>query len=191
MFDRTTTHQPAAYRAHDGTTRRTRRTGSIVACLIVLGVSALVLGSAGIASAAQPIRFVFPQPTFTSDCGTFPILIELEGSEKRTVFLDANGNVTRVLFTYPLGRVTVTNLDSETGKSISVSLSGPLHIDVTPDGNVYRLVGAWLFDFNPETGEAGWFLAKGQLSETEDSSGVVTDRSWHGHVEDVCAMLAE
>lgn len=159
--------------------------------IALVALIVLAFGSVGFASAAKPLRFVFPQPTFTSDCGTFPILIELEGNEKRTVFLDANGNVTRVLSTYPLSRVTVTNLDSETGKSISVSLSGPLHIDVTPEGNAYRLVGAWLLDFNPETGEAGWFLAKGNLSETEDSSGVLTDSSWHGHVEDVCAMLVE
>lgn len=159
--------------------------------IALVALSVLAFGSVGFASAAKPLRFVFPQPTFTSDCGTFPILIELEGNEKRTVFLDADGNVTRVLFTYPGGRVTVTNLDSETGKSISASLTGPLHIDISPEGNVYRLVGAWLFEFNPETGEPGWFLAKGQLSETEDSSGVVTDRSWHGRSIDVCEMLAE
>jgi len=156
--------------------------------IALVALTVLAFGSVGFASAAKPLRFVFPQPTFTSDCGTFPILIELEGNEKRTVFRDADGNVTRVTFTYPLSRVTVTNLD--TGKSISRSLTGPLHVDVSPEGNVYRLVGAWLFPFNPATGESGWFLARGQWYEAEDSSGVVTESSWRGHVEDVCALLA-
>ena len=159
--------------------------------IALLALSVLAFGSVGFASAAKPLRFVFPQPTFTSDCGTFPILIALEGNEKRTVFLDATGNVTRVLFTYPLSRVTVTNLDSEALKSISVSLAGPLHIDVTPEGNVYRHVGAWLFDLNPETGEPGWFLAHGQLSLTEEPSGEVSNISWHGRSIDLCAELAE
>ena len=159
--------------------------------IALVALIVLAFGSVGFASAAKPLRFVLPQGTFTSDCGTFPILIELEGNEKRTVFRDADGNVTRVSSTYPRSRVTVTNLDSETGKSISVSLAGPWHLDLTSEGYVYRAVGPWLFDFNPETGEAGWFLARGQFYEAGDASGVVTESSWHGHVEDVCQMLAE
>lgn len=157
--------------------------------IAVVALTVLALGSAGVASATKPIRFGEPQPTFVSTCGSFDVLIELEGTEWFTLLLDRDGNVTRVIGTYPQSKATVTNLD--TGTSISFNLAGPLHVDVTADGDAYRMVGPWLVDWNPVTDEpGGWYLARGQISFTETADRF-SDYSFHGTSIDICATLAD
>jgi len=160
--------------------------------IAVVALTVLALGSAGVASATKPIRFGQPQPTFVSTCGSFDVLIELEGTEWITLLLDRDGNVTRVIGTYPQSKATVTNLD--TGTSISFNLAGPLHVDVTAESEAVRYVGPWLVNWNPETGTpdepTGWYLMRGQASFTFNGTGF-SNYSFQGRYVDICAQLAD
>jgi len=161
-----------------------RRT--LTAALVTL---VFTLGSAGLASAAKPIRFSEEVSlTFTADCGSFDLLVELEGKEIVMLFLDAEGDLTRVFIAAPAVTASLTNL--ATGASIRLSLAGPAHVEVTPTEDSVKLVGPWLLDFDPETGEqGGWFLVTGQVTFTEDATGR-SDLSFNGRAVDVCAELA-
>jgi len=156
--------------------------------LVLIAAGTLALGAAGVAAAEPPIRFSEEVATsFTADCGSFELLVELEGKETVILFLDAEGDVTRVFIAAPGASASLTNV--VTGASVRLGLAGPGHIDVTPDGDVVRLVGPWLLDFDPETGEPGWFFVTGQVAFTEDATGR-SDVSFNGRAVDVCAKLA-
>lgn len=192
MSDCPTTHRPHSHGADEATGEspngaapsRLMRT-----LLILLGACTLALGSAGLASAAKPIRVSEAVSfSFTADCSSFEMLVEVEGKQIAILFLGADAEVTRVLIAAPAAKASLTNLD--TGASMSLAIGGPAHIDVMPDGEPVRFVGPWLLDFNPETGEpGGLFFVTGQVRFNADATGM-SDLSFSGRAVDVCAELA-
>jgi hypothetical protein len=102
-----------------------------------------------------------------------------------TIFSDGGALITGTF------KAEVENL--ETGETIAVNASGPGKI--TPDGSVLRGTGRWLL-----FGEAGFFgpgappevtLVSGQFVAFTDAAGNVTSTTRQGHIEDLCAALAD
>jgi hypothetical protein len=147
--------------------------------LAVLGSAA---GLAAVAAADRPIRQEIPPTDFVFEpsqaCVDFAVGVHEIGEEFELTFSDG-----RTLFAGPR-RLELTNL--ETGKTITVNISGPISVSSSGTlwtyrgGSLLRLVGG---------GETGLLLVQGV---------VVLDRATNeppmikaGHVTDLCALLAD
>jgi len=104
----------------------------------------------------------------------------------------ADGSMTLLV----TGRLTLTNTNLSTGKTIAANISGPGKITFFPDGSVtteetgravYALVPADAQRFGvPPIG-----LTAGPLTTSVDADGNLTSFSLQGHVlVDVCAALS-
>jgi hypothetical protein len=156
--------------------------------LILLAVVA-ALAVTPAASADQPTREIFgPFPDFTLDVCGFPVLFHSIGDTIVSTFTDDEGNVTRQDLHFPGNKQVLTNLD--TGKTLTFPTNGPGFFEFNPDGSGSLTVTG------PSVGlvvgeEPGLFWSAGRYVETFDAEGNITSIEFNGHVEDVCAQLAE
>lgn len=157
--------------------------------MIRKAVSAVVVAAAAaalivpIAAADKPITVPSPFPDAAGQyCEDF--MVGIHATENRgTTHIFSSG---AILFTGTL-KVDVTNL--ETGKTISLNISGPGKIST--DGTVLSGSGPWLF-----FGEAGFF-GPGSPPELSTNEGRIAislvDGSFIsriGHSVDLCPLLA-
>jgi hypothetical protein len=135
------------------------------------------------AAASSPIRFPAGFTPYTDTSCGFPLGVSLlSGKQVETVFLDANGVPTRLLFTGVL-KLRFTN---SIGTFIDVNASGPGTITFNSDGSATgvgrgpAVVGVpghlWLFD--------------GLVVLNIPNDGPATVVSHTGSAQDLCAMLA-
>jgi hypothetical protein len=152
-------------------------------------VALLLLAFGPAASADPPTREVIPPgDDFTEDICGYPILVESEGRTIRKTFTK-QGEVVRIIETYPGLRWTLTNLD--TGETSTVVIPGPLKLRFNADGTTtFQGTGPWgWIGTHPGTGETGFFLLRGRIFETTDAAGDVTS-TFTGRTVDVCELLA-
>jgi len=142
--------------------------------------------------ANPPDRGFFPNfdGTLSSDsaCGTGDVQIHIDtNNEYANTFYDQDGNVVRTRITGAL-KETFTNL--ETGKSVSLNVSGPLTLNFVESG----------LDFT-SSGNAVWFAfsnlpnqilyTSGGIHGTVDfASNTLTFLTGPGRVEDICPRLS-
>ena len=160
---------------------------------VVLLVTLAVLLAAPSAQAAQPTVERFPvndQGIDEETCG-FPIETTITGSVVAISWFEEGADQDgRVLYIAadPQLKLTMTNLD--TGETITLNISGPVHVNATADGGVVVLeTGLWARGENPETGESGLFQTAGLLRITIDAEGNESFQ-FVGRVTDLCAELA-
>ena len=152
---------------------------SLLAAAVAV-LSALALAPS--AAADKPIIEPAPFGEFTGQyCEDFLVRVA-ETTNRGTAKIFSDGSV---IITGTLN-VAVTNL--ETGKTISLNISGPAMF--SSDGSTLVGVGKWLF-----FGEAGFLGRPGPTLETFDGRftldlGTVTFVSRTGTVGELCAALA-
>lgn len=152
---------------------------SLLAAVVAV-LSALALAPS--AAADKPIIEPAPFGEFTGQyCEDFLVRVaETTNRGTAKIFSDGSMIITGTL------KVDVTNL--ETGKTISLNISGPSMF--SSDGSTLVGVGRWLF-----FGEAGFLGRPGPTLETFDGRftldlGTVTFVSRTGTVGELCAALA-
>jgi hypothetical protein len=156
------------------------RKSLITAVVVAFGIS---LAAATPAAADKPIMAPAPFGTFTGQyCADFAVRVS-ETTNRGTAKIFSDGSA---IFTGTL-KVDVTNL--ETGKTISLNISGPAQF--SSDGTTLVGVGKWLF-----FGEAGFLGRTGPTLETNDGrfvislvDGSIVSRT--GHTVELCPLLAE
>jgi hypothetical protein len=155
--------------------------------VLLVTLAVLLVGPS--AQAAQPTIERSPvDVTFATDewCG-FPIEAHITGFIVHIEWVDKNGNV-RIFEAGPQIKWTLTNLD--TGETITVNFSGPVHVDENADGGFTAVeTGLWGHFTNPETGEPGLFQSAGRRVITVDAEGNESVQ-FVGRVTDLCAKLA-
>ena len=160
--------------------------------LVLVMTLLLTLGAATVASANKPIREVFPgsQPdVFIGGQCDFPVLGHIEGREIVTTFVNAAGDPTKQIVTFPGNKITLTNV--RTGTSVTISGSGSSQLRASRDGSFSaRTMGHGPFFPNPLTGEPGIWYLSGQGASTLDAGGNVTSATLHGRLVDLCPRLA-
>ena len=160
--------------------------------LLLLSTLLIVLAVASAASASKPTREIVPgqaDVVFTDQCG-FPVLGHIEGGEIITTFTDNAGNFVKEIVVFPGNKSTLTNLD--TGKSITLPVTGSASVRLQPDGSVvYTGTGHGLFAPNPVTGEPGIWYLSGRGTYTVDADGNLTSfPAATGKLVNLCARLA-
>jgi hypothetical protein len=149
------------------------------------------------ASADPPIRtpivilspFILQDTRGNDPCGFQVQLDVLTNKEVVTTFVRKNGTsfiqVTGAL------KVRLTNLS--TGKSIDINISGPIRFVPNADGSVTQIgPGPQLFVFDPGVAPdlPRLVLTSGRTVSMFDPEGNFSLLSVQGHVEDLCALLA-
>jgi hypothetical protein len=141
------------------------------------------------AQAAPPTIERFPvDAVFVDDesCG-FPVEVHVTGFIVHIEWVDKEGNV-RFIEASPQIKLASTNLD--TGETITVNVSGPLHVTQNADGGFTAVeTGLWGRLENPKTGEPGMFQSAGRRVISVDAEGNESDQ-FVGRVVDLCAELA-
>ena len=154
------------------------------AVILVAAVVGLALAAAP-ASAVAPIKEPLPAADVQGQfCEDFEVLVHpTRNKEFIKIFSSGAALVTGAL------RIEVTNL--ETGETVEVNVPGPGRISA--DGSTLIGTGPWLL-----FGEAGTFgegspaqinFIRGRFVGALDE-GVVTSFTAHGHIVDLCAVLA-
>ena len=156
-----------------------------VSVLAVLLVAALAPGAA---AAAQPVRILLPgtDPVVFSGPCDFDVLVE-STKEKVTLkeWTDEDGSV-RITFTGQY-QSRVTNLES--GAFVDLSLTGPGHIRIAPDGSLIEARGTGRWGILNLGVEPGLFVASGNFTLSYATLAEFLS-SARGHVTDLCAELS-
>jgi hypothetical protein len=155
---------------------------------VVLLVTLAVLLAAPSAQAAQPTIQRFPiNVQFVDEICGFPVETTITGFAVVIEWADADG---RPLYFEVDPRLTLTATNLDTGETITLNISGPVHVNATADGGLVVLeTGLWGRGENPETGEPGAFHTAGLLRITVDAEGNESAQ-FVGRVTDLCAELA-
>jgi hypothetical protein len=162
-----------------------------------LGVIPVVVGltltvSATTAS-ADTKRVPLPNPDFTYTGGcTFPVFVHTNRNQEYATFTTlADGTVIKKVE----GSLVVTYTNVNTGKAITVNISGPGVVTFFTNGTVTideeGLNGSF-WDLNAQAlfGLPGLELTSGHLQVAFDASGVLHSYSLTGHSVDGCALLS-
>jgi hypothetical protein len=160
--------------------------------LFLAAAAALAWPAASLADGPVIDRYEVVSDEVFDGCG-FPVRIQIEGKAIDHVFLDDDGQVTRLLLNGPF-KAVLTNLT--TGKALaSINISGSLDTRFNEDGSRSATIrGPWILLYRPESLEplpiVPWlFLFQGTRVLTIDASG--TRRvTWRGRFVDLCAELA-
>jgi hypothetical protein len=150
----------------------------------------LALGAALLAVAAGPVAAAKPDRSFaeagevliTGFCEFDVVQTIVSNNEYNTTFFDRAGNVTR---TQVNGRLVVGLTNVETGKSIVLNASGPGRFVEDTDGLTVYTGGTWTLFFAGE-----FFLLNGRGILRIDANGE-TIVATHGHITDLCELLAD
>jgi hypothetical protein len=169
--------------------------------LVFVALPLLILFLFGLvptAAADPPIRtpneiqspFILQDTQGNNPCGFEVQLDVLTNKEVVTTFVRKNGTsfiqVTGAL------KVRLTNLS--TGKSIDINIPGPIRIVPNADGSVTQIApGPQLFVFDPGVAPDLPLLTliSGRSVSMFDPEGNFSLLSVQGHVEDLCAILAD
>jgi hypothetical protein len=154
---------------------------------VVLALTVVVaLCAAATASANPPTRTPLPPLDDNIDpaCG-FDVLVDfLESNFVSKTFSNPASPVVEI--DTGTAKAQLTNL--ETGKTITVNISGPQVVKVFSDGSVVITeTGPWLHHNVP--GLPGIFQTKGRVTITIDAAQNVTIDG-NGRIVDICAALA-
>ena len=114
-------------------------------------------------------------------CG-FTVLAEVTGKEK---VLELPGG--RTISIFPSEKVTFTN--GNTGKTVTLNLTGPVHANPLPDGGTEVVFLGNNIVLDPD---AGFLVAlRGRFSEVVDADGnTVQPLEGSGQRTDICALIA-
>jgi hypothetical protein len=146
-----------------------------VTAALMLGVLAL----AGTAGATKPFMERQVQGPFTLDACSFPVLIEPTAPDVFNFFVFSDGEI---LGAGPFV-ATATNLD--TGKTVTINLSGSFSVVEHSDGTVTITSNGFVLSSLFGT----IFSGHGVL--VLDASGNVIARTFNGTERDLCAELAD
>jgi hypothetical protein len=156
--------------------------------VLLLALAGVFLVSVPTALAAQPViertttGSVFLDAS-RSSCG-FPVLFAPTHQDLLQIFDFGNG---RLLFTGAL-TMTATNLD--TGKSVSVDLSGNSKLTFNSDGSVsFSNVGGTVYIPPSSPGFDTLTLFQGRFAQSFDSQGNLVSTQLAGTATDLCAVL--
>jgi hypothetical protein len=155
----------------------------------------LLFGLVPTVAAAPPVREDVPlEPLVLEGICPFDVLIEpLTNRETLTTFFDQAGNPRLSLVTGAL-KVRLTNLS--TGKTVDLNIPGPGRFIPQPNGALTQITeGPWLIFFPPDTfpgtPDPQLLFIRGRTVTQFDPEGNPTLISLKGHVEDICAALAD
>jgi hypothetical protein len=147
---------------------------------------ALVLALMGVSANAAPNPHsgripVETPPDFTvTDVCPFPVAIHIVINKE---FSKEHKNGMTII----TGRLVATLTNTQTGKSVTYNISGPVQITQQNGLETDVFLGRSLL-FNPDI---GMIVTSGRAVTTfNPATGVFTLVSLHGHAEDVCAALA-
>ena len=138
------------------------------------------------ASANKPVihRTAVNDEFVDSSCG-FDVDVRTTGFVVDIFWTGADGSV-RDFQAFPQGKQVITNV--ETGRSITINISGPAHVTVTAGGTATLIgTGNWSWGSNPVTGDPGIFLTRGRFVMSLNT-GVVT--SLRGDLVGLCSKVA-
>jgi hypothetical protein len=130
-----------------------------------------------------------PGEVVSEDCG-FPVLISLSRFNVTTrTFTDQNGDFVKEVDTGVIV-ATLTNLD--TGKTVTVNISGPFEFRMHSDGSAtVSLVGPYLFFFGALSDVVGSGIVyhTGIVRVELDAAGNETSVEEQGSTVNLCAQL--
>ena len=156
----------------------------LAACLILaaLGPPAteLARASQGRGSPPVPVSGSFIVPRGSVPGCDFDLEVSFSGLAGE---IDLPGN--RFIFTAPQLTATLRNLD--TGRSVTVSITGAFHQSTDQNGNVTTVATGRNLLGDPE---AGFVLAIGDFSFVFDSNGnLIQPLTGQGQLIDVCSLI--
>jgi len=161
-----------------------------LALLLALIVVALAFASKVAAVPPTIIQLPNPGEVVSEDCG-FPVLIAFPRFNGTTrTFTDQNGDFVKEVDTGVI-IATLTNLD--TGKRVTVNISGPFEFRLHSDGSeTESLVGPYLFIFGALSDVVGSGIVyhTGLIRVELDTAGNVTSIKEQGHTVNLCSQLA-
>jgi hypothetical protein len=157
--------------------------------LLLLSSVLIALAVVPAATADKPKREPLPAPEDQplTQCG-FPVLGHIDGGEIKTVFSKA-GDPVKQIEAFPGQTMTLMNLD--TGKSITVVNSGSTQARAERDGSItISIMGHGPLP-DEVVGEPGlWYLNGGRVVVILDAQGNLTSVTISGNVVDLCDQLA-
>ena len=157
--------------------------------VVFLVALAACLAAASTAQAAPPTIEQTPVDAqfVDEDSCAFRVGVHITGFAVHIQWVDQDGDI-RFFEASPQLKLTLTNLD--TGKTITVNISGPLQVTQIAGGGFTAVeTGLWGRLDNPETGEPGMFQSAGRRVISVDGEGNAPDQ-FVGRVTDLCAELA-
>jgi hypothetical protein len=146
-----------------------------VAAALILGALAL----AGTAGATKPFMERFPQGPDTLDACDFPVLLQPTAPDVFNLFVFSDGEI---MGAGPFVG-TATNLD--TGKTVTINLSGSFSVVENSDGTVTVTSNGFVLSSLFGT------IFSGHTVLVLDASGNVISRTANGTEVDLCAELAD
>jgi hypothetical protein len=156
--------------------------------IAVLLLALIPLSAAPRAFADKPMmeRILVDDEFVVDDQCAFPVDVHETGILVLIVSTDENG-VVHEFRAFPEGTAVLTNVQS--GKSISLNISGPESFTITPGFSTLKFKGRTLFWPNPATGEPGFFLTMGQ-GVLSIGPGGSSSFDLSGRIEALCPQLA-
>jgi hypothetical protein len=154
---------------------------------LLLTLPALLLAAPSALAAPPTHQTETVDEVFVDETCGFPVEVHLTGALITIQWVNKDGSL-RTFQASPQGKATLTNLN--TGKSITINISGPAHITDNPDGS-FTLVGTglWGWEHNPETEEPGLFVTAGRFVLSVDAEGNASFQIV-GQITDLCQELA-
>jgi hypothetical protein len=154
-----------------------------VAAGLLCSILVLFVGPAALAGKPTMQRSPINDEFVDSSCG-FDVDVVTTGFVIDIQWTDSSGGV-RDFQAYPQAKQVLTNL--ETGKTITLNISGPSHVSVPAEGTPTLVgTGHWVWGSNPATGEPGIFMTTGRFVLDLDSGAF----SSHGRMVGLCPALA-
>jgi hypothetical protein len=160
--------------------------------VLLVALAACLALPAAATAAGRPLRTPIPIGPESAPAGAVcPFAVSLvpvvNNAYNLTYPPDANGDIRQI----STGNVVVQIMNDETGKTISLNVSGPVITVTHPDGSAtITLQGpTFLADLIPPV--PGFFLVDGRTVLNQSPSGDQTLVSFNGRVKlDICAALS-
>jgi hypothetical protein len=157
-----------------------------LAVALALTLPMMVMAAPSALAAKPTYERVPVDDTFVKESCGVPVEVHEVGVLVTIQWVDADGT-TRTIGVFPQGRLTLTNQD--TGTSITLNVSGPLHTTEGVDGSFTMVgTGLWEWAVNPETGKPGDFLTSGSWVFSIDAAGNASFQIV-GRITDLCPQL--
>ena len=153
----------------------------LTALLVVVGGT---FASPAYADKPQPIEDRFVD---RSSCD-FPVAIHIWGKASYKAFT-RDGVLYKEIATSPGFKVSFTNL--RTQETVRYAITSPGIVKQEQSGQTtFVEVGPWAWQFNPITGEEGWWITRGRHVTVYDADGNIISATFSGRLIDVCNEVA-
>ena len=117
----------------------------------------------------------------------FPVAVHVWGKVSVKTFT-RDGVFYKAIATSPGLKVSFKNL--RTKETVRYSIAGPGIIKIQGGQERVAEMGPWIWDFNPVTGEQGWWITRGRHVTVYDADGNIISSTFSGRLIDVCSKLA-